>query len=188
MPFNHFDVFSGIYDRWGHFDRNHPLLEMLDLPQNGFILDIGGGTGRVAESLTGQGRQVVIIDISAGMLRRARGKPGILPVMSDSAALPFKKGTFLRVVMVDALHHIKDQSGTVNEMVRVLAKGGVGVVDEPDTRNGFVKLIMIFEFLMLMNSHFLVPEKLFGLFSGFEGESHQLTWHGSVLVSYHKLK
>ena len=119
------------------------------------MVDIGGGTGRVAQVLSDTGCQVVVVDVSAGMLKRVHGKPGLIPLMADAAALPFRSGCVSRVLIVDALHHIKRQPETIRELCRLLEPGGVGVVVEPDTRVFLVKLIVIMEFILLMGSHFL---------------------------------
>ncbi|MGA9399016.1 MAG: class I SAM-dependent methyltransferase [Anaerolineaceae bacterium] len=186
MPRNHFDLISGIYERWGHFDTNHPVMEMLDLPEHGIILDIGGGTGRVASALTGVDRRVVVIDISAGMLLKVRGKTGIVPLMSDSAALPLPAGRIDRVIVVDALHHIQRQKETIDEIHRLLKPGGVAVVIEPDLNALFVKLIVVLEFVLLMGSHFLNERDLLDLYKGKAGKVSSIVWRGNLIVKYIK--
>jgi len=186
MPFNHFDVISGIYDRWRRFDSSHPLIDLLDLPANGIILDIGGGTGRVARALTGKGRRVVVIDISAGMLLKARGKAGLVPLISDSAALSFPAERIDRVLIVDALHHIKKQQETIDEICRLLKPGGVAVVVEPDLKALFVKFIVVLEFVLLMGSHFLKERDLLDLFERKAGQVSSIVWRGNLIVKYIK--
>ncbi len=70
--------------------------------------------------------------------------------------------------MVDALHHVIDQSHSVREMFRVLKPGGVLIIEEPDIRTFGVKLIAIAEKLLLMRSHFLAPDEIMDLFSSGE--------------------
>ena len=66
--------------------------------------------------------------------------------------------------MVDALHHVIDQKGTINELWRLLAPGGTIVIEEPDVRAFSVKLIAIAEKMALMRSHFLTPPQIAILF------------------------
>jgi trans-aconitate methyltransferase len=50
----------------GLFDRS--------VPKRGLIIDIGRGTGELAQNLTDKGRRALGVDISPGMLRLARRK------------------------------------------------------------------------------------------------------------------
>jgi len=164
MPFDHFDLIAGLYNRTAEFSAPAPLLDLLALPPDGRLLDAGGGTGRVAESLRGLVRQVVVADLSRGMLRHAADK-GLAAACAPAEQLPFASGTFDRIIMVDALHHVFDQRQTVTELWRVLASGGRIVIIEPDIHKFAVKLIAIGEKMFLMRSHFLPAEKIAALFA-----------------------
>jgi len=62
--------------------------------------------------------------------------------------------------MVDALHHVADQMQTLREITRLLAPGGIAIIEEPDIHNFLVKIIALGEKIMLMRSHFLKPERI----------------------------
>ena len=110
----HFDALAPLYDRLiGPPDPTH-LRALLDLPTTGWVLDAGGGTGRVAAQLRALAGNLVLLDRSQPMLRRAQGK-GLWPIQSDVAHLPFPDACFDRVVVVDALHHFADQQATIGE-------------------------------------------------------------------------
>jgi ubiquinone/menaquinone biosynthesis C-methylase UbiE len=188
MPFNHFDIISPIYGRFGRFDRSHPLLKLLELPAKGVVVDIGGGTGRIAQALTGKNRQVVVVDLSAGMLKRVQVTTGLIALMADAAELPFKSGSVSRVLIVDALHHIKQQRETIRELCRLLEPGGAGVVVEPDTNIFAVKLIRLMELVLLMGSHFLTGPELQALFAGENGKTSLSRWRGNLLLQFKKTK
>jgi demethylmenaquinone methyltransferase/2-methoxy-6-polyprenyl-1,4-benzoquinol methylase len=93
------------------------------------------------------------------MLREAQQK-GINTLNANSEKIPFADETFQRVIIVDALHHVKNQKGTLGELWRVLAKGGKIIIEEPDINNFVVKLIALGEKIMLMRSHFISPIKI----------------------------
>ncbi len=188
MPINHFDIISPIYERFGRFDRTHPMIKLLDLPVKGLVVDIGGGTGRVAQSIAENGCPVIVVDVSAGMLTRVHGKPGLIPLMADAAALPFRSGSVSRVLIVDALHHIRKQRETIRELCRLLEPGGVGVVVEPDTSVFVVKLIRIMELVLLMGSHFLKDTELRTLFAGESGLTSLTAWRGNLMLTFVKSK
>jgi ubiquinone/menaquinone biosynthesis C-methylase UbiE len=167
MPFDHFDFLAPLYDRViHHFSAIETMAELGDLPTSGLLLDVGGGTGRVADSLRGQAEKIVIADLSQEMLRQAADKGGFELACSHSEKLPFPDDAFERIVMVDALHHVCNQAETAVELMRVLAPGGRIVIQEPDIHTFAVKLIALGEKLALMRSHFLSGDEIKRLFSG----------------------
>lgn len=161
-PFDHFGIIAPIYARarYGSLDQ---MRELAALPAKGRLLDIGGGTGRVASALRDLVDEVVIADVSIGMLRQAH--PSTLrPVCGASEFLPFPSDTFERVILVDAMHHVIDQPATAREMLRVLKTGGLLIIEEPDIRTFVVKLIALAEKILFMRSHFLSPVQIASLF------------------------
>ncbi len=158
----HFDLIAPWYERFIHPQHPERLLAALELRPSHRVLDVGGGTGRVAQFLK-PARLVVVADLSVAMLRFAQRKKGIHPTAALAEALPFAPGSFERVVMVDALHHLFDQRDAVAELWRVLAPGGRLIIEEPDLAHPFVKGIAIWEKAMLMRSHFLRPEAIAAL-------------------------
>ena len=162
MPFDHFGLIAPIFSRVG-YGSTDDMLKYANLPTAGRVLDAGGGTGRVANAIREQAGEVIIADPSLGMLRQA-DQTRLQLACSNSESLPFPSGTFERVLMVDALHHVINQRHTARELYRVLKPGGRIVIEEPDIRTFGVKMIPVAEKLLLMRSHFLSPEQIVGLF------------------------
>lgn len=161
--FDHFDLLAPIYDRAIPFSRLELMLKMVDLPVDGLLLDVGGGTGRVASALRPYVRAALVADFSPGMLAQATRK-GLPALQTPAERLPFVSGTIERIIMVDALHHVINQKETIAELWRVLRPGGRLVIEEPDIRTLTVKLAAVGEKLALMRSHFLSPPKIAALF------------------------
>lgn len=154
-----FEWIGPLYDRvLGGLDLA-PLRQHIDLPA-GRLLDVGGGTGRVARALQGEVEMAVIVDVAWGMVRVARRHPGLLPVQAVAEHLPFADGTFDRVLIVDALHHVIDAARALEEMARVLRPGGLLVIEEPDIRRWPVKGISLVERALGLRSRFLPPQAL----------------------------
>src|SRR3990170_8594256 len=165
MPlFDHFDFLAPLYEAFIPPKDPQELWALVDLPTSGALLDAGGGTGRVAQFMSGKANPVVVADLSCKMLAEARQKDGLRPVCSHTETLPFPDETFARIIMVDALHHVCDQRATVDELWRTLQPGGRLVIDEPDVRAFVVKLIALGEKLALMRSHFFSPPRIAELF------------------------
>ena len=161
MPhFDHFDFLAPLYEKVIPGKEPEEFWRLASLPTNGSVLDAGGGTGRVAQHLIGKADQVVIADLSCGMLKEAGQKSGLAPVCSATEDLPFQDGTFSRVIMVDALHHVVHQADTIRDLWRMLQPGGILLIEEPDIRKFGVVLIAIMEKVFLMRSHFLSPPKI----------------------------
>ena len=162
MPFDHFDAIAPIYAR-ATYSSLDKMRELAALPTKGRLLDIGGGTGRVTSTLLKDVDEVIIADVSMGMLKQTH-RSTFRPVCSHSESLPFSDNSFERIIMVDALHHVIDQPTSAREMLRVLKPGGRIVIEEPDIRTFGVKLIALAEKLLLMRSHFLAPVQIASLF------------------------
>ena len=167
MPiFDHFAAIAPLYARVT-YSKAAVMRELADLPVSGRLLDVGGGTGRVASTICELVDEVVIADVSCGMLKEIP-YDGLHPVCGGSETLPFADDSFERVIMVDALHHVIHHADSAREMFRVLKPGGLLVIEEPDIRTFGVKLIALGEKLLLMRSHFLTPDQIVKLFP--EGE------------------
>lgn len=105
-------------------------------PAGEHVLDVGTGTGDLAQELYRHGAaHVVGADFSAEMLREARVKAvgaqaverGVVAVswvLADGLRLPFRDGTFGAVTNAFVLRNLEDLRAGLCEMVRVLRPGG----------------------------------------------------------------
>jgi ubiquinone/menaquinone biosynthesis C-methylase UbiE len=168
---DHFDLVAPYYDQVIAPANLGPLVDLLALPPDGRLLDVGGGTGRVTGGLAGQVGQLVLADASLSMLRQAAAKDGLQPANALAEQLPFPAGHFDRILMVDALHHVADQRRTAGELMRVLAPGGRIVIEEPNLAHTSVKLVALAEKLILMRSHFLHPRRIQAIFEALGGRA-----------------
>ena len=164
-PFDHFRIIAPVYEKFLHYMDTEPVRKRLALPTSGWLLDAGGGTGRVAQGLRPYVDRVVVVDYSEGMLRQAARKEGIIAVRGQAESLPFADGAFARILVVDAFHHFHEQDRAVRELWRVLAPGGRLVIEEPNVDKFAVKLIAWGEKLLLMRSRFYRPAAIGQMFS-----------------------
>lgn len=187
MPFDHFNLVAGLYDRSAQFTLNEQLLQLLAISPENILLDAGGGTGRVASAFRGLVRKVIVADLSLGMLRHALSK-GLASVYTPVEHLPFQSMSFDRVVMVDVLHHVFDHRLTAYELWRVLNPGGRILIIEPDFRKFIVKLLALGEKALLMRSHFLSCEKIAALFKNENAHVDIINFGHDVIVLVEKVR
>ena len=113
------------------------------LPPPASLLDVGCGTGLLAQRLAREGYQVAGLDPSHGML--LQGGAALRYVQADGAALPFPDGVFDGAVTVAALHHIfepRKVAATIGEMLRVTRPGGRVVIWDHNPLNPYWPLLM----------------------------------------------
>lgn len=163
----HFDLLASSYDRLIPPPDPRQLREALQLPIEGWLLEAGGGTGRIASLLAPYVGRLVVSDLSAPMLAQAQAKAIACTVQAHAERLPFPDGHFDRVLVVDALHHFRNQRLAVGELIRVLRPGGRMVVEEPDINRTTVKFIALAEKLALMDSHFYSPTEIAAMAASF---------------------
>lgn len=92
------------------------------------VLEVGCGTGLVMARVKERAEHVVGLDISQGMLSKARAR-GFDAVLGDATALPFASETFDLVYSFKVLAHVEDISTALEEMTRVTRRGGHMVLE-----------------------------------------------------------
>ncbi|WP_426367419.1 class I SAM-dependent methyltransferase [Streptomyces sp. E-08] len=88
------------------------------------VLDVGVGTGIVAAELTALGHTVHGLDLSPGMLARARARLGARVAVADACRLPVRTGSVDQAVSTWLLHAGPDNRAVMAEVARILRPGG----------------------------------------------------------------
>ncbi len=139
MPVN-YDEAVEFYDatrgyREGVVERyRRTLLERTGLGASARFLELGIGSGLIAQAFLPVARRYVGIDYSRGMMRLIEGKlrGGRAPLLAqaDAKSLPFAAESFEIVHAVRVFHHLAAWRACIDEARRVLAPGGVLVIVE----------------------------------------------------------
>ena len=98
--------------------------------------DIAGGYGRLADEYIPRAKKATLFDFSQTELDQAKEKYGkkLNTVQGDIYNLPFKDGELTELLMVRATHHFKNIDKVMKELHRVLAPGGIAVIEVANKR------------------------------------------------------
>ena len=130
--------FSDHAEDWDELRRMHSsdeaveaaLARALEARPLGRLLDIGTGTGRMAELFAERAERIVALDKSLAMLRVARAKLQHLPaervelVQGDFGSLPFAADSFDTVLFHQVLHFAQAPATVLAEAARVTRPDG----------------------------------------------------------------
>jgi SAM-dependent methyltransferase len=118
--------------------------DRLGLRAGDLLLDLGCGFGRHAFEAFRRGARVVACDLSRPELVEVRGlframvDAGEAPAVGmadaavgDATRLPFPSNTFDKIIASEVMEHIPDDTGALDELVRVLKPGGTLAVTVP---------------------------------------------------------
>jgi SAM-dependent methyltransferase len=124
----YYDDFATGYERERHHGY-HALLDELELAvavplaHGRDVLEVGCGTGLILSRLNEVARRAEGVDLSPGMLEKARQR-GLRVHEASATALPFPDASFDLVLSFKVLAHVPDLALALREMARVCRPGG----------------------------------------------------------------
>jgi SAM-dependent methyltransferase len=149
---SHFDDVADVYDQTlpvhvvEHYLAKRTRFIVSAFPPPARLLDVGCGTGALAERLVASAYEVTGLDPSAGMLEQVRARvPGIKTVQGSATQIPFGDDEFDLSVSIATMHHLRDAAAVhraLGEMVRVVRPGGRVIVWDHNPRNPYWPLLM----------------------------------------------
>ena len=100
------------------------------------VVDVGTGTGFIAEAALAAGARVIGVDASDGMLGQVRQRFAASAFEARAGevdAIPVEDGSADAVLANMVLHHAPNPPHAIVEMTRILKKGGRLVITDADT-------------------------------------------------------
>jgi len=95
------------------------------------ILDAGCGTGLSTQLIANRGYIAIGIDISSLFLKNAQNE-NIPYIVGDVTRMSFKDESFDAVASIELLEHVVKPQDALNEMKRILKKGGKLIIHAPN--------------------------------------------------------
>jgi ubiquinone/menaquinone biosynthesis C-methylase UbiE len=135
----YYDAFAAGYDQ-GRDRGYHRLIDdqaaalVQRVAAGADVLEVGCGTGLILERVAKFAKSVRGIDLSPGMLERARER-GLDVVEGSADALPFPNESFDVAYSFKVLAHVPDVERCLAEMFRVVRPGGRVVFDAYNRRS-----------------------------------------------------
>jgi SAM-dependent methyltransferase len=104
------------------------------------VLEVGCGTGLVLQRIASFAKRAVGMDLSPGMLDKARAR-GLEVVEGSATELPFADSSFDVCCSFKVLPHVPQIDVALTEMARVTRPGGVIIAEfyNPDSFRGLIK-------------------------------------------------
>lgn len=116
------------------FRRIHESI-LKRVPRNAeLILDVGCGSGWVAQTLCKGDTKVVSMDISlANPLKTNRlvNSPNHMAVVADAYNLPFKADSFDCIIASEIIEHVSDPALFIRSLLKALKPGGMLIISTP---------------------------------------------------------
>jgi ubiquinone/menaquinone biosynthesis C-methylase UbiE len=148
---SYWEVYSDADELYSNEDRIVGELTRVSNLQRSRVLEVGAGSGRDSVRLVKMGATVFVLDYVPGSLsvvKKEAVKAGVdvFLVCADATRMPFRDETFGVLFHQGLMEHFKNPGSLLEENRRVLARGGVLLVDVPQKYHIYtiVKHVLIF--------------------------------------------
>lgn len=157
--FKHYDNFIKLFN----LNKIKEIKEALELRGDEVVIDIGGGTGKLAEYISDCCQIVYVLDESKGMLSKVKANEKVVTVLGDALYTIFDSSSIDVVIMSDMLHHIENQSELIKEIYRVLKEDGKLLILDFEKKHIKTKVLRVFEYILFGKLYFRTSKEVINL-------------------------
>ncbi len=131
---NHYQKIANIYDDlWSYSPEyikflTRKIIEHLQLNPTDTLVDIGCGTGIYSKEIINQiklEQPIISVDPAPEMLAKIPGNSGLKPLEMDGIEFSEKPGTYNRIFLKEAIHHIDEKFLLFKNLWQRLTPGGI---------------------------------------------------------------
>ena len=155
------------YDKTNWVKDKNFIDAFLDMiPNNKFnsILEVGIGTGAIAEKVFEKYGPLTGIDISKEMISNIN-HPGVTPIIGDAHDLPFEDSSFKLIYMRNVLHYLDDPVLAFSEIYRCLKSNGYFLLSQVIPPNNSIS--KEYDWLVGRNIHYPTEREIKIIFPDF---------------------
>lgn len=134
----HWHITSNL--QWHRYEKQVALISQ-KLKKGSLVLDIGCGNGHTTALLATHTINVIGIDLSESPVWQTFENYGARFVVADALNLPFKCEKFDAVISFGVMEHLKDDDGFINQVYRILKKGGYNFVFNLPNKYGLSEVL-----------------------------------------------
>lgn len=119
------------------------IAKIFKYAKKGRILDIGCGTGQIANFLSEKGYQATGIDISPLFIKEAKKSNKSKFLVMDLEKLKFSDNSFDAIISSETLEHVLEPEAALKEAIRVLKHSGILILRFPNRQSKLINLMTL---------------------------------------------
>ena len=123
--------------------RIKSVIPLMDNPKGKKILELGTGPGELLKFLTKKGANVTGLDIAPNKKLLQEGYS--IKKHDLNTGIPSEKNSFDVVIALEVLEHLFNPYEMMDEIQRVLKKGGSAIISMPNTDGFFSRIGQLYE-------------------------------------------
>lgn len=154
--YKYYDKFMAIFNLY----KIRDIEDAASINEDEVVVDIGGGTGFLANHICNSCNTVYVLDESEKMLSRVEERGNVKVKKGNALSTPFDSGSIDTVIMSDVFHHIKEQEELIAEISRILKDSGKIVIMDFHKNHIRTRLLRLFEFILFGRLFFRTKDEI----------------------------